>query len=153
MPETVVCVGAVVRKADEILLVRQSSGHPLEGQWTIPWGRLEAGESPTAAVLREVFEEAAVTAKVEGLIGVQELPEPWRGMLGLLFLCAHVDGLPAPDNRETDAARFFGASQLDEHSESLEPLSEWALRQVLSGHFRLLESVRSGPFTSGRGYC
>jgi ADP-ribose pyrophosphatase YjhB (NUDIX family) len=49
--QTVVCVAALVRKGDSILLVRQASGHSLQGQWTVPWGRLEAGESPAAAAL------------------------------------------------------------------------------------------------------
>ena len=39
--QTVVCVGVVVRHGDRILLVRQSKGHSLEGQWTVPWGHLE----------------------------------------------------------------------------------------------------------------
>ena len=34
----VVCIAAVVRKADRILLVRQAPGHSLQGQWTVPWG-------------------------------------------------------------------------------------------------------------------
>lgn len=57
MSETLVCVGAVVCEADSVLLVRQSPGHSLAGQWTIPWGRIDRGESPTAAVLREISEE------------------------------------------------------------------------------------------------
>jgi 8-oxo-dGTP diphosphatase len=69
-PETVVCVAAVVRNADRILLVRQAPGHSLEGQWTVPWGRLEAAESPAAAAVREAREEGGIHAAVEGLLGV-----------------------------------------------------------------------------------
>ena len=79
--QTTVCIAAVVRRADRILLVRQSPGHSLQGQWTVPWGRLEPGESPTAAALRETLEESGIHAEVEGLLGVQELPalspDPW----------------------------------------------------------------------------
>ena len=93
MIETVVCVGAVVRRANKILLVRQSKGHSLEGRWTIPWGQLDRGESPSAAIARETLEESGVVAEIEGLLGVQELPAPWEGMIGLLYLCNHIDGL------------------------------------------------------------
>ena len=86
MSETVICVGTVVRRADEVLLVRQSAGHSLEGQWTIPWGQLGQGESPSAAALRETEEEGGIVAEVEGLLGVQELPEPWLGMIGIIFI-------------------------------------------------------------------
>lgn len=146
MTQTVVCVGGVVRQADSVLLVRQSPGHSLEGQWTIPWGQIGRGESPTAAVLREIDEEAGVIAQIEGLLGVQELPEPWLGMVGILFLCAHVDGAPVPDMRETDAARYFDFDQLDAIVDSLEPLSAWIIRRVLSNDFDLLQMNDSGPF-------
>ena len=152
MTETVVCVGAVVRKEDSVLLVRQSPGHFLERQWTIPWGQIDRGESPTVAVLREVEEEGGVTAQVEGLLGVQELPEPWLGMIGILFLCAHVEGTPAPDMRETDAARFYGVDELDSISGSLEPLSAWLIRRVLADDFQLLKTNNLGPFRPSPTY-
>ena len=146
MNETIVCVGGVVRRADNILLVRQSAGHSLEGQWTIPWGEIDEGESPTVAVLREIKEEAGIIARVDGLLGVQELPDPWLGMVGILFLCTFLDGEPTPDMRETDAARFFSLDQLAEISNSLEPLSEWMVGRVLVDEFSILPMNRSGPF-------
>ncbi len=146
MNETIVCVGGVVRRADNILLVRQSAGHSLEGQWTIPWGEIDEGESPTVAVLREIKEEAGIIARVDGLLGVQELPDPWLGMVGILFLCTFLDGEPTPDMRETDAARFFSLDQLAEISNSLEPLSEWMVGRVLADEFSILPMNRSGPF-------
>ena len=152
MSETVVCVGALVRRADSVLLVRQSPGHPLEGQWTIPWGRLNDGESPSAAVLREIAEESGITARLEGLLGFQELPAPWAGMLGFLFLCRHVAGSPVPDRRETDRARYFRADQLDSVTGSLEPLSGWLSRRVLCGDFTLLKPNDSGPFSPSPAY-
>ncbi len=152
MTETVVCVGAVVRKKGSVLLVRQSPGHSLESQWTIPWGQIDRGESPTTAVLREITEEASVTARVEGLLGVQELPEPWLGMIGILFLCTHVDGRPDPDNRETDAAQYFDADQLDSIADSLEPLSAWLVRRVFADDFELLARNDSGPFNPSPTY-
>ena len=150
--ETAVCVGAVVRRDDSVLLVRQSPGHSLAGQWTIPWGQIDKGESPTAAVLREVQEEGGVVARVEGLLGIQELPEPWLGMVGILFLCEHVDGSPVPDMRETDAAQFIREDQLDAISGSLEPLSGWLVRRIMSNDFNLLEVNDSGPFDPHPAY-
>lgn len=146
MTNTVVCVGAVVRRSRSVLLVRQSVGHALEGQWTIPWGQLGQGESPTAAVLREIEEEAGVIARVDGLLGVQELPDPWLGMLGILFLCTHLDGDPRPDARETDAARYFDAGQLATVSGAIEPLSAWVIGRTLADEIATLPSNPSGPF-------
>ena len=40
---TTLYVGALVQRRSKVLLVRQASGHDLQGQWTIPWGRCGAG--------------------------------------------------------------------------------------------------------------
>jgi len=148
--ETVVCVGAVVRRGDSVLLVRQSAGHSLAGQWTVPWGRLEDGESPLAAALREVEEEGGVRAAVDGLLGIQELPEPWLGWIALVYLCSHAGGEPEPRDRETDAARYCTLAELGALREPVEPWSNWLVRRVLAGRFTLTAADASNPLT-GRG--
>lgn len=150
--ETVICVGALVTKGDSLLAVRQAKGHSLQGQWTIPWGRLEDGESPSIAALREVQEEGGVTAAVEGLLGLQELPDPWRGWLALLYLCRHIGEDPQPDNRETDAARFLTIEQLDALGEPVEPWSEWIMRRVLANDYTVVKSSRGNPFSPSAGF-
>jgi 8-oxo-dGTP diphosphatase len=145
-PQTIICIAAVVRKADRILLVRQAPGHSLQGQWTVPWGRLEAGESPSAAVLRETWEEGGIRADVEGLLGVQELPEPWKGWIALAYLCRHLDGECQPDGRETDAARYFRAPELVELGEPVEPWSAWLISRVFDGRFQSIGRNSANPF-------
>ncbi|HEX6997410.1 MAG TPA: NUDIX domain-containing protein [Gammaproteobacteria bacterium] len=142
---TAVFVGAVVVKRDAVLLVRQSPGHPLAGQWTVPWGRVEDGESPAAAALRETWEEGGVRAEVEGLLGVQELPSPQQGGIALVYLCSHAGGEPAPRDRETDAAGYYTRAQLDALREPLEPWSAWLVRRVLSGRFTLTRPQPGNP--------
>lgn len=151
-PETIVCVGAFVKREDSLLAVRQSKGHSLAGQWTIPWGRLEEGESPTAAALREVQEEANVIASVEGLLGLQELPSPWNGWFAVFYLCDHVSGSPRPDDRETDAADYFSLQQLDALDEPFEPWSEWLMRKVLEGNPISIPSNSSNPYHPSVGF-
>jgi len=152
MTETVVCVGAVVRRSKSALLVRQSPGHPLGGKWTIPWGQVDPGESPTAAVLREIEEEAGIVARVEGLLGVQELPAPWIGMLGILFVCTHARGTPVADMRETDAADYFDAARLDDIAATLEPLSGWLVPRVLADDVSILPMNALGPYAPSPTY-
>lgn len=95
MPGTSVYVGAVVRQNDRILFVRQSRGHPLEGQWTVPWGRIEDSESPADGAVRETWEEGGVRAEIEGLLGVQELPHPQEGGIALVYMCRHIGESPS----------------------------------------------------------
>jgi ADP-ribose pyrophosphatase YjhB (NUDIX family) len=66
-----VAVGAVVRRGDEILLVRRGRGTAV-GQWAIPGGRVEFGEGLKAAVAREVREETGLDVTVGRFLGWAE---------------------------------------------------------------------------------
>ena len=150
--KTVTCVGAVVVRDDAILAVRQAAGHQLEGQWTFPWGKLESGESPSAAAVREVSEEAGVVAEIKGLIGVQELPEPWVGWNAFVYLCEHASGEPNADNNETDSAAYLTLDQLEELKSGFEPWSYWVSRRVLLGDITVIEPSASNPFFPSPGF-
>ena len=69
-------VGAVIwRGPARLLLVRR--GHPpREGEWSIPGGRVEAGEPLREALVREVAEETGLVVQLAGLIDVVDLIEP-----------------------------------------------------------------------------
>lgn len=152
MADTIICIGAAVLQGDRLLAVRQSKGHSLEGQWTIPWRRLENGESPADAVLREIQEESGIVASIDGLLGVQELPSPWTGWIGILYRGCHLDGTPTPDNRETDAARYLTIEQLNSLGEPIEPWSEWFMRRVLSKEYTLTLVCELNPYSPEIGY-
>jgi 8-oxo-dGTP diphosphatase len=63
-------VGAVITNyAGQVVLVRRGKP-PREGQWSIPGGRIEWGETIEEALLREIMEETGLTVQVERLIDV-----------------------------------------------------------------------------------
>jgi ADP-ribose pyrophosphatase YjhB (NUDIX family) len=66
-----VAVGAVVRRGDEILLIRRARGTAV-GQWSIPGGRVEFGEGLKSALAREVLEETGLEVKVRRFLGWAE---------------------------------------------------------------------------------
>jgi len=65
----VVGVGAVVLDGDRVLLIRR--GHePLKGQWSIPGGGVEIGETLESAITREVREETGLDIEVGPIVEV-----------------------------------------------------------------------------------
>ena len=65
----VVGIGGVVIEDGRTLLIRRGS-EPLRGQWSIPGGTLELGESLQAGVARELLEETGLEVRVLDLIEV-----------------------------------------------------------------------------------
>jgi ADP-ribose pyrophosphatase YjhB (NUDIX family) len=64
-------VGGVVILDGRVLLVRRG-GPPLQGQWSIPGGILESGETLIEGVRRELAEETGIDVRVRTLIEVFE---------------------------------------------------------------------------------
>ena len=69
-----VAVGAAVFKESKVLLVKRKNP-PAQNQWTIPGGRVNTGESLTAAVEREIFEETGIRIKANDAVYVFDVIE------------------------------------------------------------------------------
>lgn len=65
----VVGVGAIILRGEKILLEKRGN-EPAKGQWTIPGGVVELGESLVEAVVRETLEETGLNATEPQLVDV-----------------------------------------------------------------------------------
>jgi 8-oxo-dGTP diphosphatase len=65
----VACVGAVVHDAAGRLLLVRRGRDPHRGRWSLPGGRVEAGESPEQAIEREVLEETGLVVRAGAPVG------------------------------------------------------------------------------------
>jgi 8-oxo-dGTP diphosphatase len=70
------CVGAVVHDRDGRLLLVRRGRPPHAGSWSLPGGRVEAGETLAQAVVREVREETGLTVAAGSVVGRVLLPGP-----------------------------------------------------------------------------
>lgn len=62
---------AAIFRGETVLLVKRGKP-PLAGLWSLPGGHIEPGESARMAALREVTEETCVSARIDGLVHVQD---------------------------------------------------------------------------------
>jgi 8-oxo-dGTP diphosphatase len=66
-PLLLVVAAALIDAQGRILLAQRPPGKQLAGLWEFPGGKLEPGESPQAALVRELQEELAITANPDDL--------------------------------------------------------------------------------------
>lgn len=112
----VVGIGGVIIEQGRALLIRRGS-EPLRGEWSIPGGTLELGESLQDGVARELLEETGVEVRVLDLIevfdrvfledGAQEVADGKRPRFHFVivdYLCERISGEPRAGSDVTDVA-------------------------------------------------
>jgi 8-oxo-dGTP diphosphatase len=102
-------VGGVVIAENRVLLIRRG-GPPLEGEWSIPGGMLEVGESLRDGVRRELQEETGLEVLVHDLIEAFDRIMPdaegrWRYHFVILdYLCEATNGAARAGSDVVDVA-------------------------------------------------
>jgi len=129
-------VGGVVVCGSKALLVRRAWGTHA-GDWAIPGGFVERGETADVAVRREVLEEADVETEIEGVIAVRSRVTDIENSAYLLFLLRATDERARADGREVDEAGCFTLSEI-QVLEPLQALSRLVTSQALRGRTRVL---------------
>lgn len=106
---------AVIDDEGRILLIRRADN----GQWAMPGGALEVGETPAEGVVREAFEESGVRATPVALVGVFDSrlcgTVSRHHVYQFVFLCRPVDGHAAetpPYAHETLGSVWFAEDAL-----------------------------------------
>ena len=101
---------------DRVLLVRERS----DGRWTLPGGWVDVNDTPSDAVVREIFEESGYRAKATKLamlVDKNRHPHPpsVHHIYKLFFLCELTGGAARTSN-ETDGVDFFPVHSLPDLS-------------------------------------
>ena len=104
-------VAAVLHKNGTFLGTQRGYGE-FEGGWEFPGGKIEAGESPQDALLRELKEELGIDAAVEQFLMTVECNYPQFHLIMHCYLCSAAGG--EIQLREHKSARWMDREQLDD---------------------------------------
>lgn len=105
-------MGAAIVHRGRVLAARRTTPPELAGGWELPGGKVEDGEDPADAVVREVAEELGCAIDVVGLLeGESRIRDGYTLRVALAELA---DGEPVPVEAQHDAVRWLGPDELDE---------------------------------------
>jgi 8-oxo-dGTP diphosphatase len=106
------CVGAIVRDAEGRLLIIRRGHLPGEGLWSLPGGRVEAGESDAEAIVRELAEETGLRVMPGALIGSVERPGAGGMTYDIHDYAAEVTGGTLRAGDDASEARWITPDEL-----------------------------------------
>jgi 8-oxo-dGTP diphosphatase len=114
----IVGVGAVIVDDGRVLLVKRERA-PLKGEWSLPGGAVEVGETLASAIQREVLEETGLVVSVGPVVEVLDRIHTdgagrveYHSVL-IDYACALVGGWLAPQSDAADA-KWATREQLNE---------------------------------------
>lgn len=108
--KTIRVVAAVIRSGNKIFATQRGYGDYKDG-WEFPGGKIEPGETPEDALVREICEELAVDVSVGELISTIEYDYPAFHLSMDCFWCSVQSGEIVL--REHEAARWLTRTELD----------------------------------------
>lgn len=98
MKVVLVVAVALIDPDGRILLAQRPEGKSLAGLWEFPGGKVETGETPEAALIRELSEELGIETKSSCLAPLTFASHSYGDfhLLMPLFACRRWQGIPSP---------------------------------------------------------
>ncbi len=106
MPRLLLVVAAALIDADgRVLLAKRPLGKELGGLWEFPGGKIKPGETPEAALIRELREELAIDVPVRCLAPLTFASHTYEAhhLLMPLYACRNWEGEAEPQEGQTIA--------------------------------------------------
>ncbi|MFY9262365.1 MAG: (deoxy)nucleoside triphosphate pyrophosphohydrolase [Actinomycetaceae bacterium] len=110
MAKTIHVIGAIIVRDGRILAAQRGPGRSLAGLWEFPGGKSEPGESPQAALARELREEMLIDAQIGDFVGRSEFTYDF-GTVRLDCYYATI-GTQEPQLTEHVAIRWLAPAEL-----------------------------------------
>jgi 8-oxo-dGTP diphosphatase len=106
-------VAAVVRRDGLLLLTQRPPGGPLGLQWELPGGKIEAGESPEQALVREIREELGVGATAHEVIDVDTYDYPHGLEVEVSFVRCDLESFAFTPSAAVHDSRWLSPDAID----------------------------------------
>ena len=103
-------VAAIIRKGDKIFATQRGYGE-WQDWWEFPGGKMEAGETPEEALVREIREELSAEISVDEFLCTVEYDYPGFHLTMHCYLCSLVT--EALHLNEHEAAKWLEKDELD----------------------------------------
>lgn len=133
-----VVAGALADADGRILMAQRPEGKSLAGLWEFPGGKIESGESPEAALCRELNEELGITPDPADLVPLTFASHAYDGfhLLMPLYLCRAWQG--AVTRKEHAALTWVAPGEIDKlplppADYAMLPAIRHALKGMLAG--------------------
>ncbi|MBK7396152.1 MAG: 8-oxo-dGTP diphosphatase MutT [Myxococcales bacterium] len=95
-----------------VLLTQRKAGAHLAGLWELPGGKVDPGEDPRDAVVRELREELGLEVEVFEPLEVTYFRYPEKAVLLLFFVVTRRTGSPEPQRLDVADLRWATAAEL-----------------------------------------
>ena len=109
MPKTITVVAAIIRRGNEVFATQRGYGE-WKDFWEWPGGKVEPGESPEEALVREIREELSAEISVDKFLSTIHWDYPQFHLTMHCYMCSLLSD--ALHLNEHEAARWLGAGQL-----------------------------------------
>lgn len=109
--KTINVVAAIIRDANGRILCTQRGYGEWKDWWEFPGGKLEAGETPEEALMREIREELSTEIRVDEFLCTVDYDYPTFHLTMHCYLCSLLTG--ALHLNEHKAARWLEISELE----------------------------------------
>ena len=128
--KTVVVSAGVLVENGRVLLTQRKAGAHLEGMWEFPGGKVEPGEDPRAALVRELREELGIDVNVGEAVDVtfHRYDDADKAVLLLFFEATRTS--TSADPRALDVAAFRWAAPSDLATLTFPPADGPIVRKV-----------------------
>ena len=132
VPEPGPVVAAIVTSHRGVLVGKRQDGKP---PWTFIAGKIESGESPADAAVREVKEETGLRIEAGGVIGRRVHPSTGRTMVYMAAQPTHGTDVFVGDDEELDEVRWVSLAEAEELMSGIifEPVQKYPKQALGNG--------------------